>query len=156
MQAIYVLPPVIVGYVLQFVYSIYVNAELYLKKQRRIAIGSVLIAGINILLNIALVPRFGYLAAAYTTLFSYVCLAFYHYLSIMQLGAADWFDNKKMWCLSIGGISFIPLFNAVYNDIWLRSAVILFFIILTFIVMLHYRSEVVVCSKKYFGRKTDK
>ena len=50
MEAKYVLPPVMTGYIFQFVYSLYVNIEFYHKKQKNIALGTIIASIINIIL----------------------------------------------------------------------------------------------------------
>ena len=82
LQAKYVMPPVMVGYIFQFVYSLYVNIEFYHKKQKSIAIGTIIAAIINITLNFIFIPKFGYIAAAYTTLIGYMTLFIIHFIRV--------------------------------------------------------------------------
>lgn len=55
--------------------NMYSNILLYYKKTNLIMICTVVAALLNILLNLLLIPYYGYKAAAYTTLFSYVVMA---------------------------------------------------------------------------------
>ena len=77
-EAIYVMPPVIMGCVFQFVYGMYVNLEIYSKKTVMISAGTMAAALLNIGLNIIFIPKFGYIAAAYTTLVGYAALFVFH------------------------------------------------------------------------------
>ena len=100
----YVIPPVMIGYVFQFVYSLYVNIEFYHKKQKNIAFGTIIACVINIILNYILIPRFGYIAAAYTTLIGYISLYVIHYIFVKKLGCTSWYDNRfflKMLIISL-------------------------------------------------------
>lgn len=54
--------------------------EYYKEKTIHIAIGTGMAAIINIVLNAIFIPRYGYVAAAYTTLISYFCYYLYHSL----------------------------------------------------------------------------
>lgn len=92
--AVWVIPPVMVAYIFQFVYSLYVNIETYCKKQKYIAIGTTIAAILNIVLNYIFIPIFGYQAAAYTTLIGYTILFFVHFLFVVKLKKQKWYDTK--------------------------------------------------------------
>jgi len=69
-----VIPPVVGGYVFYGLFAYYSSYISYIKKNIYLTI-STLIAGItNIVLNIIYIPKFGFVAAAYTTLVSYFIL----------------------------------------------------------------------------------
>ena len=63
MQAVYVIPPVMIGYIAQMLYTLYVNIEYYNRKQKQIMAGTLIAAAINIILNLIFIPIFGYIAA---------------------------------------------------------------------------------------------
>lgn len=63
--------PIVASSFLMFIYGIYVNIEYYYKKTRMIAVSTIVAAGLNVLLNYVFVPKYGTVAAAYTTLVSY-------------------------------------------------------------------------------------
>ena len=79
--AMYVVPPVALGTLCQYFYTNYVNVELFYKKTSLIAINSCIAAVADIVLNAHFIPRFGYIAAAYTTLTGYFILMILHFLS---------------------------------------------------------------------------
>lgn len=79
-EAMWVVPPVALGTLCQYFYTNYVNLELYTKKTALIAGNSVIAAIINIGLNAYYIPRYGYIAAAYTTLAGYFALMILHYI----------------------------------------------------------------------------
>ena len=56
--------------------------ETYKKKTAYIAIGTVGAAGLNIALNIALIPCFGGMGATIATVLSYLVLFIYHYIIV--------------------------------------------------------------------------
>lgn len=80
-QAKYVVPPIALGTLAQYFYTNYVNVELFYKKTPIIAVSSCMAAVLNYGLNALMIPQYGYIAAAYTTLASYIVLMFFHYLA---------------------------------------------------------------------------
>lgn len=76
-------------------YSIYCEIEYYYKKTQFLMAATVGAAVINIVANYIMIKEFGYVAAAWTTLFSYICyLAFHYYLSCKFAGE-DVFDLRR-------------------------------------------------------------
>lgn len=73
-------PLLIAGCYFMFLYSFPVAYETYKKKTAYIAIGTVGVAGLNIGLNIALIPGYGGMGATIATVVSYLVLFVYHYL----------------------------------------------------------------------------
>ena len=70
--------PMIVDAFVLFIYNIIVPAEYYKKKTTYIMFGTMAATVINLVTNYIFIARFGYIAAAYTTLFSYVCYLVLH------------------------------------------------------------------------------
>lgn len=92
--AVYVIPPVMLGYIAQMLYTLYVNIEYFYKKQTRIMVGTVLAAIFNIVLNFIFIPKYGYIAAAYTTLFGYIILLLIHFLFVKKINMETLYDIK--------------------------------------------------------------
>ena len=74
----YVAIPMIIDAYVLFIYNIIIQAEYYKKKTFWIMIGTIIAAAINIYTNIKYIPQYGFFAAAYTTLFSYICYILLH------------------------------------------------------------------------------
>lgn len=72
--------PVVLGGFFSFIYTIPVYVEYFYNKTKYIALGSVLAAGLNVVLNYFFIPRYGYIAAAYTTLVTYILYFLFHYM----------------------------------------------------------------------------
>lgn len=72
-----VLPMIVEGFIL-FLYNVIVPSEYYLKKTQYVMAGTMAAALINVVTNYIFIKRFGYMAAAFTTLFSYICYLFMH------------------------------------------------------------------------------
>lgn len=88
-QSVFVMPPIAFGCVCQFLYTMFVNVEQFKKKTFGMAVGSVIAALSNFVLNSIFIPRFGYVAAAYTTLVSYAILLFFHIGLVGHMGLLE-------------------------------------------------------------------
>lgn len=113
-DARFVMPPVIMGCAFQFIYSMYVNIEIYAKKTFLISVGTMSAAVLNLVLNWIFIPQYGYMAAAYTTLAGYLALLLFHYYIVKSTikEYVDIYDKSFVFfivmLLSIcGGISFV-------------------------------------------------
>ncbi len=142
MEGIYVLPPLIVGCLFQFAYTMYVQMEFYEKKMSVVAIGSSVAALINIALNLLLIPRLGYIAAGYTTLIGYVCLFFIHYTTICRYGYKNIFDRKYIFIGLAAATVLIPVFVFLYSFPILRYLIGAVYIVLILAALLRYREKI--------------
>lgn len=97
-----------------FAYQLLGNFEFYFYKNIFIAIASGVAAVLNIALNWVFIRLFGYLAAGYTTLFSYAALAFMHCAFVMVVlkehyGTVKPFLDVK----AIAGLSLLTILGSV-------------------------------------------
>lgn len=141
-QAKYVMPPVMIGYIFQFVYSLYVNIEFYHKKQKNIAIGTIIACLINIILNLIFIPKFGYIAAAYTTLIGYIVLYLLHYFFVIRLKCDKWYDNK--FFVKILSLSMIVLIisNFIYHYCIIRYIIII--LLIAVVLVFFYKNKSII------------
>ena len=68
------MPPIAVGVFLTSAANLYSNVLLYLKSSKYIMYASIIAAALNIVLNYIFIGIFGYMAAAYTTMLSYMVM----------------------------------------------------------------------------------
>lgn len=115
LEAKYVMPPVAMGCVCQFLYSLYVNIEQFRKKTTGMAIVSVLAALFNCGLNAYYIPRYGYIAAAYTTLASYIFLLFAHMLLVKRIEKKA-IDNRFVITVMVCMCFVMMLINFLYKN----------------------------------------
>lgn len=80
-KALEIVPLIIMGYVAVFLYTLFSGYTFYRKKTGLISIFTFIAGGTNILLNYIFIPLYGYIAAAWTTLFSYFLLFVLHYIN---------------------------------------------------------------------------
>lgn len=124
-EARYIMPPVIISSVFQFIYGMYVNLETYEKKNWLVAVGTFGAALINIVLNLSFIPRFGYFAAAYTTLVGYFCLLCFHAISVWRMG-----KYRELYDLRFIGVITISVFFLHFVCMFLYSYIIVRYILL--------------------------
>lgn len=152
MTAVYVLPPVILGCVFQFVYSFYINIEYFNKKQKYISISTIFAALINIILNLVFIPKFGYVAAAYTTLIGYILLFICHYFVVKKLKLKNCYDIKFfIICLSVITIFFI-FCGLLYKYSVVRYIFLSFFLLIIVTFFIKMKNEIIICIK---GKKLE-
>lgn len=102
-EAIYIMPPIAAGVFLTSVSNMYSNLLIYYKSTKYIMYSSVIAAGINVVLNFVFINAFGYMAAAYSTLLSYIILAGGQALFARKVQAKEnketYIYNDKAVCL---------------------------------------------------------
>lgn len=79
------IPIIISSSFFMFLYSISVNLEYYYKSTKVIAQNTIIISILNVLLNMIFIPKYGALAAAFTTLISYITSFTIHYIMARKL-----------------------------------------------------------------------
>lgn len=107
--------PVIAGCAFQFLYNLFVQLELFNKKTLLIAIGSLSAAVLNLILNYIFIPKFGYIAAGYTTLISYFLLMFYHFCICKIYFKSRLFDLRTIFTLVISIFILVFLYIPLYD-----------------------------------------
>lgn len=128
-EAVWIIPPVSASVFFIFFYMILANIEMYFGENRMISLVSIAAAGANLLLNALFIPRFGYLAAGWTTLVCYVLLTGFHFL-LMKRALRLHMDGKRLFpehlmllvALIVVLMSFAMLWT--YRLGWLRFGVL--------------------------------
>lgn len=77
-EGIIIIPPIVIANYIIFMYTLYVNVEHFHKKIAFITTNTFVAAIVNIALNFIFIPKFGYVAAAYTTVTAYVVALLLH------------------------------------------------------------------------------
>lgn len=133
-SAIWVVPPVTIGIVCQYIYNHYVNIEIQMKKTKIISLGSLVAALTNVILNILFVPKFGFIAAAYATLISYLVLLLIHYYAVTYILRTKIYSNSFMFIsLFVSGIIGL-IFMLLYNTFILRYFILLLILAIYFLI----------------------
>ena len=109
LETVDLMPSIMLGCVMQFLYTLYVNVEFYHKKSFGISVRTIIAALLNLFLNWIFIPLLGYKAAAYTTLIGYFVLFVLHYFAAKKFDTSEYFDNKYIYKVVFG----VSLFSAV-------------------------------------------
>lgn len=122
-ESMWVVAPVALGTLCQYFYTNYVNTELFYKKTSLIAVNSCVAAAINIGLNYFFIKRYGYIAAAYTTLAGYFILMILHYITTVHVLKKKVFDDRLYFGMLIMTVASGTVIGALYGGIVIRYAV---------------------------------
>ena len=115
--ALDLVPIIILSSVFIFFYTLFANYSFYRKKTALISTATLLAGAINIGLNYWLIPKFGYIAAAYTTLFSYIVLFILHYINARFIVGERVIKLKKILIdfliIILGTVIYLTLINTI-------------------------------------------
>jgi len=114
-DAVYLMPPLFTGTLFTFVYQMYLQTEFFEKKTKYIGFVTIGAAGINIVLNLLLIPSYGYVVAGYTTLIGYIFMFSFHYIYTSRLGYGKIFDRKFIFAVLLGGLLMMVFTLVLYK-----------------------------------------
>lgn len=135
MEAKWIIPSVASSVYFIFCYSMFSTIEYYYSRTMIIAIISTICALVNIGLNLIFIPKFGYFAAGYVTLLSYILFYGLHYLLYRYLVKSNFSNNAKIYdtrlifWISLALILIMNIMLTLYSHILLRYT---FFMIIIF------------------------
>lgn len=142
-EGVWIVPPTAAAVFFICLYNVFANIEFYYKKTIVIMAASIGAAFLNLLLNYIFIPRFGYIAAAYTTLISYILLAVAHYFNMCRMQEHVIYEVKYILKLSVTFILLCLSSNFLYINTFFRYIIIFSF--LTFLIIFKYK------LKKHIG-----
>ena len=138
MEAIWVVPPVAMSNILLLYTQYCINVEFFFEQKRLLVISSIASAIINVVLNALLIPVFGFVAAGYTTLFSYVVFLACNYWAMKKIIRENNLDDnmydKKKLLLLLGAFTLVTAMGMLlYKLVLVRFAIIVIVLILMFL-----------------------
>ena len=138
LAGVYCIIPIVLGLMAQFLFSHYIILEVHHKRTEFTSIGTVVAAVLNIALNLIFVPMFGFVAAACTTLASYLVLYLIHLYIVRRKLNIQLYNDWRIfsWFLIVAVAS--VAFNFLYNMIIPRY---LLMIGITVVMLLIFRKE---------------
>lgn len=148
-EASLIVAPICLGIFFQMMYIFFYDIEYYHKKNKQIAVFSVITAGINIVLNYIGIQIWGYQAAAYTTIISYLILCILHYIGMRRIDRRKYYDIKTLTILSLA-LTVITFINVIYNEIFLLRYAIL--VTCGIYIIIKYR-ELILSAANSFWKK---
>lgn len=119
-DCIKIVPILLFSTMFDMIYVFYVNIQFYFKKTKLIPVSTILATIINIVLNIILIPIFGYYIAAFTTLIGTIALAIFHRLSTNHIFKERIFDEKYFLKVSFVMLGLTIIYLMLYNTVFLR------------------------------------
>lgn len=143
-SGIYVIPAVSASVFFTALFNMYMRIELYYKNNKISMFATTIAAVSNIVLNMLLIPKFGFIAAGYTTLFCYALQALLHYFAVKYMKKQYFYDNKKILILS--GI--VVICSSAVQVLYLNTVLRYSFIILLLIILYINKNKLLVLFKK--------
>ena len=135
----WVIPPISTSIYFIFLYQLFGNIEFYFEKTKFVMIASCIGAVTNILLNFIFIRRYGFVAAAYTSLVCYILFSVMHYvfskkvLKENHINIEQLYDMRGVSIISIELLVFMVIFTVMYDLIVIRYTVILIIVCVVFV-----------------------
>lgn len=148
MEALYVMPPIELGCVCQFLYTMYVNIEQFKKKTVGMAIASMIAALSNFILNYIFIPQYGYVAAAYTTLASYLVLLFIHMFIVKRLGLIKAYSGKVVAVVILFMSGYTVIIHLLFKAAIVRYLVIALYALASLAVAYKFKDKIIKILKE--------
>ena len=132
------IPVVTLGVYFTFIYDLFATVEFYYGATQYVMFASIIGAVLNVVLNALFIPRFGFIAAAYTTLVCYIVFMAMHYLfskKVLRIQNIDGgvYNNRIVFLISFitlaVGLASMLTFNYLYVRFALIAAIIILCII---------------------------
>lgn len=137
-EAIYVIPPVSASIYLMYLFNLFANIEYYYSETKYVSLASIMAAVVNYVLNLIFIKKFGYLAAGYTTLASYILYSLGHFVFMKKVtkkhaNGYNYYNNKAILLISVIFVISCILVVPIYNLVVVRYLLIL--ILMIFIIL---------------------
>lgn len=155
--AVWVVPPVSMSLLLLFYAQLFINVEFYFEEKYKLVGASILAAVVNIVLNYFGIKMFGFVAAGYTTLISYILFAGCNYLAMRKVCnekgiEGDLYNYKMLILLFLAFAVAGFIFTALYQYRWIRLGIIAVGLVIIIIM----RNQVGDITKKVLNTIRDK
>ena len=136
-----------------FVYIMFAYIEIYYEEKKYVTTASIISAIINIFLNIIFINKFGYLAAGYTTMVSYVIMTLLHYTFLRRIKnkyyEIDMMFNKKI----IGIFGIIMIFSIFPMILIYKNIIIRYFVLSAILLVLLIKRKIIIKYINQLKRK---
>lgn len=106
MESAAIVVPICIGIFFNYLFQLFARIEEYYLHKMMIAAASMLCAALNIVLNLIFIKKYGYQAAAYTTMICYMAFCVVHYLFYLRVlrieeKGAKIYDGKGLSLISL-------------------------------------------------------
>ncbi|PWJ66416.1 Membrane protein involved in the export of O-antigen and teichoic acid [Fibrobacter sp. UWB15] len=130
MPAKWCIPPVVMGTYFTFCYGLFSTVEFYIGKTSYVAVASFAGAVLNVALNFLFIPKYGFIAAAYTTEVCYMAFMVLHYFFMKKMTKERVFDIKGMIVICSVVFASSLLFAILYDYDYIRWIAAVFVLLL--------------------------
>ena len=145
-DAVGVVPAVSASVFFIFIFTLFSNVEYYYKKTKWIGLATLLAAGLNVLLNWILIPRFGYMVAGVTTLISYIFLAVFHCISYRHIlkeeHSEEIYDLRMILLVSTVLLIITMFITSIYHLSWIRYLLVFAVAAAAVLIVLKQRQQI--------------
>lgn len=148
-EAIWCLVPIAVSVYCFFIYTLFVDIEIYYGANSFVAIASICAALANIVLNFIFIPKYGYIVAGYTTLVSYFLTMVLHYIFMRRVikhkkSDGKLFNEKIIIIIFLGLIIMSIIAMLLYNQFIIRYLIVF---IIIYILIKKYHSFIFILKE---------
>ncbi len=141
MEAVYILPPLIFSVFLMFLFNLFVGVEYFYEKTKYVTVATTVAAVFNLISNYFLIPVYGYFAATYTTLASYLLMVICHYF-FMRFTLKQKENKQTIYNIKIViAIVFLMIILMAFSLVFLHEMIIRYGIVLTLSVVVLFKSK---------------
>lgn len=133
MDALQIMPPVVAGVTVNFIVGLYNSYQHYMKNSASVSMATMTAAAVNFALNLLLIPKFGYVAAAYTTLIGYLVMLTIYIILLKKSKYWEVPNHQLLISSVIGSILISLVFPWIYKHTVLRYTLCVIFIIVTIV-----------------------
>ncbi len=151
-ETVYCVIPVVAGGFFAFLYNIPATVEYYHEKTRYIAVATTLAAVINIVLNYIFIKKYGYIAAAYTTLATYILYFLFHLTVSVRIEKKSLF-SLKIIAGSVAGILAAAAGSLLLMKIWIARYAIAIAVFGSFVLYVEKKYKMISKVKNKFMQK---
>lgn len=130
-SGIYVIPSVTAGVFFSSLYYIFANVVYYYKKPKYVMYSSCLSAVLNMVLNYIFIPKFGFIAAGYTTLVCYLIQSVIDYFAMRLAIKEKIYDIKFFVTVSAGILAMTMILDFVYEYYIIRYCMLVIVLAVT-------------------------
>ena len=154
-EAKWVFPPVATSVFFVYIYTLFINLEFYFEKTHYVMFASVICAGLNILLNYIFIAKYGYIAAAYTTVLCYALFAVAHYFVYRYIAKKEKvqepvFDGFRITLYSVVVLAAMGVSLLLYNYNLVRYIVLG---VIALIALINIKKLTAICKTLFFEKK---
>ena len=145
-EAIYIMPPIAAGVFFTAFANFYSDIAVYYKRTQYVMYPALIAALVNLVLNYIFIKSYGYMAAAYTTLFSYILMAILQGFWARKLCKANGikdssvFEDKKLILLACITTILCLLGIILYSFYIIRYLIIVLIAVLSVVLYKKYKT----------------